>query len=486
MALNFSSHSSPEQSLSSTLLCSDGSFMNLSKKEDLNGKCDSGFQSCIWESKNLLWSVLDLNEKDDGCGEQQRGNDDILAWLPVDPFGMRSVFTAITGQFEDFEKGIEPGSGFSFSEEKIDDDGGGGVSAGFMWFQSELNDVKYDEISMPCNKVNGFGVNNGLFDGGFVLNGDMEDFLRYMDVEDRIFNDEVMETGDSQGQGDAHEAISYALRFLDYEDLLSVERVCKSLREYVIGDSLLWRSINIGWPFCQKINDDTLVKLTSKAEGALENLSLVHCNKITADGLQRVFDNNPKLTKLCLYNCNGISLTDFLCNLSSMKSAGILGLKHLRVGELFDVRNKHLEELKFLLDADSRMPLKGHKPRFYSGGLSPCFSEDDDDDRVIDVETCPKCQQPMVVYDCPTESCRENHQTTQLCRACILCIERCCHCGRCIDDDTDYVETICLNLLCLDCIRNILRDTEKMPGGDKGSICRYMAPVNRYEFCFIS
>ena len=337
MALNFSggrvfsNHLSMEHNLGSSLPCSNGYFMD----QGFDGKCDWSSEGSIWVSKDSHFNGMEKTEKD-GCGEDV--NDDIIARLPEDPFEMniKSTYTAITGWFEGFEMDSKSGSDCSSMDEaekkRFDDYGGvfsgldwvwksdeaeekgdddySGVVAGLSWvwnsamrFQSEVNDVKCDEIPVPCDKINGFGVNNGFFDGGFVLNGSVEDFVSCMYVEDQVLNDGVKETGhcspmDSQGQGDAHEAIFYALRFLDIQDLLSVEMVCKSLRDVVRRDLFLWRNIFIGWPLSDRITDDAFLRLTSKAEGTLESLSMVWCRQITADGLKRVLEINPKLTKV--------------------------------------------------------------------------------------------------------------------------------------------------------------------------------------------
>lgn len=88
--------------------------------------------------------------------------------------------------------------------------------------------------------------------------------------------------------------------FLGVKDLLSVERVCKSFRNAVRSDPLLWRNIIIDWPLNERITDDVLVKLTSRAQGTLQTLGLVHCVRITDSGLQGVFDSNPRLTKVSI------------------------------------------------------------------------------------------------------------------------------------------------------------------------------------------
>ena len=70
--------------------------------------------------------------------------------------------------------------------------------------------------------------------------------------------------------------------------------LCSTVR----SDPLLWRSINIEHSLSKRIIDVSLLKLTSRAQGTLECLSLVGCVKITDDGLKCVLESNPRLTKV--------------------------------------------------------------------------------------------------------------------------------------------------------------------------------------------
>ncbi|KAK1422728.1 hypothetical protein QVD17_18014 [Tagetes erecta] len=85
-----------------------------------------------------------------------------------------------------------------------------------------------------------------------------------------------------------------------------------------------------------------------------------------------------------------------------------------------------------------------------------------DDNRIIDIEACPICHQLRQVYDCPATSCDRKHIT---CRACTFCIPRCTSCGCCFNE-RDYIETFCLDLMCLNCLTQILR----FPDGKDGDI----------------
>lgn len=182
--------------------------------------------------------------------------------------------------------------------------------------------------------------------------------------------------------------------------------------------------------------------------------------------------------QLSIPGCIKISVESILLNLRTLKSAGKPGIKQLRIGGLSGITDKQFEELKFLLGADNHVQLRAPKPRYFHGGLSYLSC---DDDCAIDIEACPRCQRLSLVYDCPVESCQGKHQKAQMCRACILCVTRCISCGCCLED-CDYVETFCLQLLCLQCLENLLNCQERH--GEKGAPkCAIFCQENRYQFC---
>ncbi|XP_060195524.1 F-box protein SKIP14-like [Lycium barbarum] len=257
--------------------------------------------------------------------------------------------------------------------------------------------------------------------------------------------------------GGPSDALLLALGYLRLRDLLAVEKVCKSLRDAVRGDPLLWRSIHIDYPFSFKITDSTLIKLTNRAQGHLHTLSLYNCSKITNVGLIHVLERNPSLTKLNVRGCLRLTIDGILSNLKVLKAAGKTRLKYLGISGLFGVTNQHIEEIKLLTGADNSKLPTTHKPQFFSGDQLRVTS---DDDRAVDIEVCPKCQQLKVVYDCPQESCQKKQSATQLCRACTTCIARCFDCGCCLNN-CDYKELSSFELICLDCLRKLRGCQEK-------------------------
>lgn len=251
--------------------------------------------------------------------------------------------------------------------------------------------------------------------------------------------------------GSPHEAIFFTLSHLSLQDLFSVERVCKSLRAAVKNDVLLWRHLHVEHPLSKRLTNDTLLQLSARAQGHLQCLSLVDCFKITDDGLKQVLDSNPKLTKLCLPGCTRITADGIVTMVkghTEQSGDSMPGLKHLRIRGLYGLTKDHLNNLKASLDGGLQQQSESVKPHFYHNGHY-MFSYHDD--RSIDVEVCPKCENARLVYDCPRERCQKKKgNKLQQCRGCIFCIARCEECGRCIDDN-EFEETFCLDLLCSAC-----------------------------------
>ncbi|XP_047308860.1 F-box protein SKIP14-like [Impatiens glandulifera] len=271
-------------------------------------------------------------------------------------------------------------------------------------------------------------------------------------------NVESSSYGDDEGVPNA--SLEFALRFLSLRDLLSVQGVCRSLRSSVQTDPSLWMSINVNYPLNEKITDDILFELTSKAQGKLKSLSLVECPKITDDGFKRVLETNLQLAKLSVAGCTRVSVEGIVSTMKKLKSEGTLCIKHLRVGGLCGMKEKHFEDLKILLEIHNCKLQNNHKPRFFRGGHNPYLLCDDD--LPIDIEHCPKCQRLGLVYDCPVEDCQgEGGNRSQVCRGCILCIPRCVDCGCCIND-SEYEETFFLDRRCLDCSWSLFDDDDNI------------------------
>ncbi|KAJ9169387.1 hypothetical protein P3X46_017589 [Hevea brasiliensis] len=415
-------------------------------------------------------------DRTDRCGSQESVHKDILDLLPSDPFGMdiSTTFTAITGWLEDLE--VDYG-GYG-RDQVATSDGNYQLFAGlnFIWnnamrFQAFPENMGFDNGLTAVGLGDGFlekEVGNASGHGAFGLPCIVEDILSLgneliANKDAGIVDKRIGESHEGIGvcsDGDAgspHAAFAFALGYLGVRDLLVVEMVCKSLRSTVRNDPLLWRSIHIDQPLNDKITDDVLLQLTNVAQGNLQCLSLIECPRITDDGLKHVLQNNPRLIKLSVPGCTRLSIEGIVSSLKAFKTMGTQGVKHLRIGGLYGVTQKHFEELMLLLGTDKHMQQNAHKPHFYHRGN---FYLSCEDDRTIDIEVCPRCQNLRLVYDCPAEGCQQKEHSTQACRACTLCILRCVQCGRCINDN-EYVETFCLELLCSDCWKQVQKCQEK-------------------------
>ncbi|KAI3907422.1 hypothetical protein MKX01_036339 [Papaver californicum] len=255
-----------------------------------------------------------------------------------------------------------------------------------------------------------------------------------------------------------YKRLLFALSYLNVQDLMSVEMVCRFFRSTVQGNAFLWKDIHIDRPALSKwITDDALLRLTNRAQGNLRTLSLVKCCKITDDGLKRLLERNQRLIKLNVPGCTALTVEGIVKTLENFQSTNTPpGIKQLRVGERYDVKKIDFEKLMSLMAAaeDCRQKSNVKNPRFYQHCYSlPC--DDDDDDCAMDIEVCPRCQMFRKIYDCPAESCQGKKVESQLCRGCRFCISRCYQCGRCIND-IENEETFILEPLCSDCCKQVM------------------------------
>ena len=104
--------------------------------------------------------------------------------------------------------------------------------------------------------------------------------------------------GQGQGQGPPHEALFLVLAYLPLLELLSMSAVCRSLRDAVDKDVLVWLHIIVEKPLNIMFSDELMLKLTSRANGRLRTLALIGCTKITDLGLLQVIEKNPHINKV--------------------------------------------------------------------------------------------------------------------------------------------------------------------------------------------
>ncbi|GER56050.1 F-box family protein [Striga asiatica] len=445
------------------------------------------------------WQINGRKDRADRCRSPESNCKDIVDLLPSDPFGMdiETTFTAITGWLEDLE--VDYGGYLSNSNGR-----GGQENYGLfaewnvIWsnalkFQPFCRNHQYNQIGLQSlsnpqvdeksrvdtrscssssqhdeklNMTNNtnqrgeerdrgsafgpydFGFQKARDEGGITGFGNESTYCRH-----ELQSGKKMEDDDIE-ERTLHEAWNFALSYLGVKDLFSMERVCKSLRASVQEAYWLWMSIHIDQPLNEKITDDVLLQLASRANCNLQCLSLVECPKVTDDGIRRVLETNPRLTKLFVPGCTRLTIEGILNNIKIHNSnKDSQGIKHLRIGGLYGVTREHFEELQSLLGLDGLRSENRPKPHFYHRGN---FYLPFDDNRAMDIEMCPRCEKFRLVYDCPAEGCQVKDVASQACRACTLCIARCAQCGRCITDN-EYEETFCLDLLCSDCFKQMLK-----------------------------
>lgn len=256
-------------------------------------------------------------EKDsvDHCYSPESNSSDIVDLLPSDPFEMdiKTTVTAIKGWLEDLD--IVDYGGYVKSNSRRYNQDSYDIFAGWnlIWnnalkFQPLSGSVQPNEklksavlsfssspqVSHKADKA--LDVINNVDEYGEI--GEMEGISNEGTscVAELQFGEKV--EGAAQSEEVPHDAFKFCLMYLGVKDLLSVERVSSYLRSEVRGEPLLWKSIHIEQPLNEKITDDILLELASRADGTLRSLSLVQCPKITDDGINRVLKTNPQLTKV--------------------------------------------------------------------------------------------------------------------------------------------------------------------------------------------
>lgn len=256
-------------------------------------------------------------------GKDEKVSEDIVDLLPKDPFDMDITVTTFTGWIEDFDLkdlGFESGED---EDENVDDQL---VAKVFVW-----------------NSANGFHTDTGNNTGNNCLDG-----RAHLNWPSEGFNcgQEYTKNYAVSARGPPPDALFYALAngFLGVRDLLAVERVCKSLRDAVQSDPLMWQNFHIDYPLSHKITDDALLLLTNRANGNLQSLSLLDCLKITDHGLKKVLESNPGLTKVCILLNTSFLILFFTSSFNNL----LYFCSHLSLC-LFDFLTSYLHNKIFLV-----------------------------------------------------------------------------------------------------------------------------------------
>ncbi|KAH6555947.1 hypothetical protein KP509_1Z215600 [Ceratopteris richardii] len=203
------------------------------------------------------------------------------------------------------------------------------------------------------------------------------------------------------------EALFYALPYVSLQDLLMMEQVCRTSREWIREGISLWHKVHV----------ETPLGMSKRSIGLMASLRLVDCLRIT----------NEAVNEIVLTSSNRITADGIVTIVKDHREqwgATMPGLKALKLHNINESRS---------------IP----KPRYYHENDHSCMFKYPS---IIDVQVCPKCRCVRMVYDCPREEC----QLKQKCRACVFCTIRCVECGICLPNE-DLNEIECPEFLCLRC-----------------------------------
>ncbi|XP_015895422.3 F-box protein SKIP28 isoform X2 [Ziziphus jujuba] len=263
----------------------------------------------------------------------------------------------------------------------------------------------------------------------------------------------IMEFTAQEGkQGEPHEALFLVLAYLPLFELLSMNKVCMSLRDAVKNDVLPWLNIVVQRPLNYRLTDEILMEITAKANGKLTTLALINCVKITDDALQRIVERNPLIDKLYIPACTGLTPEGVIRAVKTLSKNGHK-LKNLWINGIYNIKREHFETLCSYLQLNlAQQEQQQPKPLLFNNYQKFPALGDSKNQPVIDMGVCPRCKEVSMVFDCPRKkTCKlKIERLLTDCRGCKLCIPRCQECGRCVVSD-EVEEAVCADILCSDC-----------------------------------
>lgn len=246
-----------------------------------------------------------------------------------------------------------------------------------------------------------------------------------------------------------HEAMFLVLAYLPVYEIVVMSQVCTSLRDAVNNDILPWLNVIVERPLSWRLNDEILMKITSKANGKLKTLALINCMHVTDEGLLRVVEQNPLISKLHIPACTGITPEGVLKAVKTLCQRSNC-LKALSINGIYNLQKEHLDMLTFSLrkNLPSEEQQKQNPVYYHERGHFSVYKHNESR-RLIDLEICPRCFELRVVYDCPKGHCLRGRPLTP-CRGCQFCIPRCENCGECIESG-EVEEGACEDIFCFEC-----------------------------------
>ncbi|XP_010527794.1 PREDICTED: F-box protein SKIP28 [Tarenaya hassleriana] len=218
------------------------------------------------------------------------------------------------------------------------------------------------------------------------------------------------------------EVLQIVLQYLpSVYEVLSMSRLCQSLRNSIRHETALWANIVVDAPLSPRLSDEILSDITSRAAGKLTTLILRQCPRITDEGLRRVVDANPLITTMIVKGCTGLTPEGIVIAVQILTKNNHK-LETLHVDGIYGFTKDHLSVIRSYLPPSA-----------------------------IDVDVCPKCDQVRMIPPCSRQSCMEQRKDRG-CKGCRFCIQRCVECGVCVvGSDAEVEETVCGDVLCLDC-----------------------------------
>lgn len=229
-----------------------------------------------------------------------------------------------------------------------------------------------------------------------------------------------------------------------------MSRVCRSLRDAVKSDELVWRNIIVEKPLSSRVCNNLLMKIASKSSGKLRTLVLINCGRITDEGLQQVVEQNPLINRLYLPGCTGLSPEGVIKAVRTLTKHQKT-LEALQLSGIYNISKVHIEALQSCLHPKAHY--HPQQPALFRNKTINFWAQNASASNLpIDVGICPRCDEVRMVFDCPRprEGCwRRRERWATNCRGCYFCIPRCEECGGCTGDNPG--EAACEDVLCADC-----------------------------------
>lgn len=103
------------------------------------------------------------------------------------------------------------------------------------------------------------------------------------------------------------------------------------------------------------MRDDILFRLTQRAQGNLQCLSLFNCKRITDEGLKAVLMCNPRLKRLHFRGLRAFNIDALIDNVKVFNKSGKSRIKQLKLEDQYiKVSEEQFNELRLLVGGDEQ------------------------------------------------------------------------------------------------------------------------------------